>query len=199
MDDISYGILDEYADNSWRVWEEKYHRNEITVAEFNTGVFSMVKEDKETLTAYARRHSQLRPGFQELLDFCKKKGIEFIIVSNGLDFYIETVLTDLGLNNIKTFAGKSEFDHNGVTVRYIGPSGREMMSGFKEAYTQLYIKQGYRIVYIGNGISDIPAARLSYRVFAREDLLAHCSEAKLNCIPFDDLNDVVKGLADIDR
>jgi 2-hydroxy-3-keto-5-methylthiopentenyl-1-phosphate phosphatase len=158
----------------------------------------MVKADKETLISYARQHSQLRAGFKELLNYCKQNGIEFVIVSNGLDFYIETVLNDLGLNKLKTLAGRTEFDHNGITVRYIGPEGNELMSGFKEAYTRLYINQGYRIVYIGNGISDIPAARLSYRVFAREDLLEHCSEAGLKCIPFNDMNDVINGLADID-
>jgi 2-hydroxy-3-keto-5-methylthiopentenyl-1-phosphate phosphatase len=159
----------------------------------------MVKTDKKTLISYTRQHSQLRGGFKELLDYCKKNNIEFVIVSNGLDFYIETLLNDLGLNKLKTIAGRTEFNHNGITVRYIGPEGNELMSGFKEAYARLYINQGYRIVYIGNGISDISAARLSYRVFARDDLLEYCSESSLKCIPFDDLNDVIKGLADIDR
>ena len=159
----------------------------------------MVKADKETLNDYTRQHSQLRAGFKELLSYCKKKGIEFVIVSNGLDFYIETVLSDLGLNKLKTIAGRTEFNHNGITVRYIGPEGKELMSGFKEAFTRLYINQGYCIIYIGNGISDIPAARLCHRVFGRDDLLEHSSGANLQCIPFDDLNDVINGLADIDR
>ncbi len=157
----------------------------------------MVKVPKDELIAFTRQHSQLRSGFRELLSFCDNKNIEFVIVSNGLDFYIDIVLNDLGLKNIKVIAGKSEFNRNGITVRYIGPSGTELMSGFKETYTGLYKKQGYRVIYIGNGISDIPAARLSYRVFARDDLLTHCSEAGLKCLPFDDMHDIVRGLADI--
>lgn len=157
----------------------------------------MVKSDKRTLIEYTRRHAQLRPGFPELLDFCEKNKFEFVIVSNGFDFYIDVVLNDLGLNHIKTVYGKTEFNHNGLAVKYFSPAGIEMMSGFKEAYTRLYMEQGYRIIYIGNGISDIPAARLSYRIFARDDLLVHCSEAKLNCVPFADMYDVVKGLTDI--
>ena len=199
VDDISYGILDKFARGDWRVWEEKYHRNEISVGEFNARVFSMVKTDKATLIAYARLHSRLRDGLKDLIAFCKHQDIEFVIVSNGLDFYIETVLNDLKLRKIKALTGKTEFNHNGITVRYIGPTGEELMSGFKEAYTKLYIDKGYRVVYIGNGISDIPAARLSYRIFARDDLLDHCKEANLEYIPFDDMNDVINGLADIDR
>ena len=198
VDDISYGMLDEYADKSWRLWADKYHRGEINVGEFNARVFSLVKEDRETLVAYTRRHAQLRPGFPQLLDFCKQKDIEFVIVSNGLDFYIELVLGDLGLK-IKTYAGQTEFGRDGIIVRYIGPDGKEMKAGFKEAYTRLYISRGYRIIYVGNGISDIPAAKLSYRVFAREDLLERGTAAKLKCIPFDDMNDVIKGLSDINQ
>ncbi len=91
----------------------------------------MVKVPKEELIVFTRQHAQLRSGFRELLSFCNKKKIEFVIVSNGLDFYIDIVLNDLGLNNIKVVAGISEFNHNGITVRYIGPSGSELMAGFK--------------------------------------------------------------------
>ncbi len=195
IDDISYGILDKYADKSWLTWADKYHRGEINVGEFNSRVFCMVKQNKETLMEYTRQHSKLRPGFKELLDYCNNKGIEVAIVSNGLDFYIDAVLNEMGLKNILTYSGKSEFGNNGITVRYIGPSGKEMMYGFKEAYTKLFKQQGYQIYYVGNGISDIPAARLSDRIFARDDLLTHCREANLECIPFDDFKDIIKSLA----
>jgi 2-hydroxy-3-keto-5-methylthiopentenyl-1-phosphate phosphatase len=159
----------------------------------------MVKADKQTLIDYTRRHSQLRSGFRELLGYCDQNNIEFVIISNGFDFYIETVLHDLGLNGLKASTGKTEFNSNGLKVRYFSPAGIELASGFKEAYATLYKEQGYRIIYIGNGISDIPAAKLSYRIFARDDLLAHCSEAKLHCLPFSDMHDVIKGLVDITR
>lgn len=157
----------------------------------------MVKEDRETLIEYARLHSDLRPGFKELLDYCNQRNIDFAIISNGLDFYIESILNGVGLGNLRKIAGKTEFGSDGITVKYFGPTGIEMISGFKEAYTKLFIQQGFRVIYIGDGISDIPSAKLCYRVFARDDLLAHCSEAKLECLPFNDLHDVIKGLAGI--
>ena len=47
---------------------------------------------------------------------------------------------------------------------------------------------------VGNGISDFYPARLARHVFATGDLLERCEKANLTCTPFNDLNDVVRGL-----
>ena len=69
-----------------------------------------------------------------------------------------------------------------------------MKDGFKETYTRLFLKQGYRVIYVGNGVSDIYPSRLAHHVFATADLLNTCRETGLDCIPFDNFNDVIKGL-----
>ncbi len=52
----------------------------------------------------------------------------------------------------------------------------------------------YRVVYVGDGASDCSPASQAHRIFARDDLLAYCKKNNLDCTPFDDLNDVVRGL-----
>ena len=84
--------------------------------------------------------------------------------------------------------------NTGMAVAYIGPDGRQMETGLKEAHTELLKRNGYRVVYLGNGDSDIYPARLADHVFATGELLGRCREENLECIPFDDLNDVVRGL-----
>ena len=81
-----------------------------------------------------------------------------------------------------------------MEVSYIGPDGQEMEAGFKESYTKLLISNGYEVVYVGNGVSDIYPSRLALKVFATGDLLKKCEEEKLAHTPFDDLYDVIKGL-----
>jgi len=103
----------------------------------------------------------------------------------------------LGLNHVKVIAAKTEFGPNGMKVSYIGPNGDVLLDKFKEAYTRLYTGKGYQVVYIGNGFSDFPSARLAYRVFVRDELIDCCKKANLHYIPFDDLNDVINGLQDI--
>jgi 2-hydroxy-3-keto-5-methylthiopentenyl-1-phosphate phosphatase len=176
---------------------EQYRAGKITVGYFNTKVFSTIKTNRQELIDFVRNYKGIRPGFSELVQFCNQRDIEFFIVSNGLDFYIDFILESLGLNHVKVIAAKTEFNPNGMKVSYIGPNGDVLLDKFKEAYTRLYTGKGYQVIYIGNGFSDFSSARLSYRVFAREELIDCCKKANLKYIPFDDLHDVIKGLQDI--
>jgi 2-hydroxy-3-keto-5-methylthiopentenyl-1-phosphate phosphatase len=85
-----------------------------------------------------------------------------------------------------------------MKVKYIGPDGKEMDTGFKEAYTRLLIEQGYDVVYIGDGMSDIYPARRASHVFAIGDLWQKCRDEGLSCVTFTDFFDVIKGLQELD-
>ena len=196
VEDVSFLLLNAFADGDWtKVWQD-YIQGKMTVGAFNAKAFAMVKADKRVLVDFILKNCRmiLRPGFKELLDYCSREGLRFVIVSNGLSFYIETILKDMGINGIEVFAAQSQFLPQGVAVSYIGPDGNRIEVGFKEAYTEWFQKSGYKIVYVGNGPSDIfPSKRADY-VFAIDDLLKGCREANIECIPFDDFHDVVRGL-----
>lgn len=191
VDDISFRLLDEFADGNWRELLEEYRVGKIPVGDFNTRAFAMVKADRKSMVDMVRHVVEIRQGFRELLEYSKKHSLRFVIVSNGLDFYIETILKDLGVNHAEVFAAQTQFDPAGMKVRYIGPDGNELLKGFKDAYTSLFIREGYRIIYIGNGLSDASPASLSWRTFATGELVDCCREMKMDCISFDDLHEVV--------
>lgn len=194
--DVSFFLLDAFADGDWRQLLEEYKKGKISVGAFNRRAFAMVKADKQTLLEFVLKSHKvkIRPGIQELLDYCSGKDFRFVIVSNGLVFYIEAILANMGLNNVEVFSARSWFSPEGMQVKYIGPDGSHLEDSFKETYIKLFVKEGYRVVYAGNGVSDIYPARRAYHVFATGELLELCRETNLNCTPFDDLNDVVKGL-----
>lgn len=192
--DIAYLMLREFADGDWDRLAADYMAGRITVGSFNARAFAMIKQDRSTLLDFVRRTVRVRAGFHELVDYCRRQGLRFVIVSNGLDFYINTILTDLGVQDIEVSSAKTEFAPHGLKPRYIGPDGTELDRDFKEAHTKLFLSQGYRIVYIGDGLSDITAARRAYHVFACDQLLGLCQETNVKCTPFTDLNDVVRGL-----
>jgi 2-hydroxy-3-keto-5-methylthiopentenyl-1-phosphate phosphatase len=194
--DVAYILLDNFADGNWRELLQDYMAGKMSVGTFNRMAFAMVKADLQTLTDFTLKSDQVkvRSGFVELLNYCNQKGFEFVIVSNGLHFYIETILKDMGIKGIDIFAAQSRFSPGGMKVKYVGPDGRQLEAGFKEAYTELLKRKGYRIVYIGNGMSDIYPARQAIRVFATGDLLELCRETELECTPFADFYDVIRGL-----
>ena len=193
-EDVSFLLLDAFADGDWRQLLTEYIEGKIPVGYFNTKAFAMVKADRQAMVELARRKVEIRPGFNRLLDCCRQNSFPLVIVSNGLDFYIEAILKDVGAEAIEVFAAQTRFSPSGLEVKYVGPDGSQLQKGFKEAYTRLFLGRGYQVVYVGNGPSDMPAAELAYRTFATDELLTLCKEANHSCIPFTDLNDVVEGL-----
>ena len=189
--DVSFMILDAFADGDWRQIWAQYIGGKIPVSRFNTLAFAMVKADEQTLLKFVEDKARMRAGFHQLLACCERKGFQFAIVSNGLDFYIEAILRDMGVGDIEVFAAQTRFGTDGIDIRYIGPQGDQLDEGFKEAYVRLFRERGYRIIYIGNGASDVSPARQAYHVFATGELLAHCREIKFDCTPFTDLSDII--------
>lgn len=196
VDDISFLLLDAYAGDSWHETLAEYTQGRIPVGVFNRKVFGMVKADRKAMLDMVMSNERLRvrPGFYELTDLCSRRGYRTVIVSNGLTFYIEAILKDLGIEGIEVHAAENEFSPEGMRVKYLGPDGNELESGHKEAYTARLLEEGYFTVYIGDGASDIAPARIADRVFATGNLLIKCCEVNLECTPFNDFFDVLKGL-----
>ena len=193
-EDVSFLILDAFADGDWRKLLEDYKGGRISVGSFNTRAFNMVKVDEETLKKFVKEKTRIRDGLPELLRLCSSKDFRFVIVSNGLEFYIYTILKALDINNIEVFAARAVFEPSGIKARYIGPDGNELKKDFKEAYIRHFLEDSYRIIYIGNGASDVPSARLADYIFATDAMLAACRQMNLRCTPFASLNDIVKGI-----
>jgi 2-hydroxy-3-keto-5-methylthiopentenyl-1-phosphate phosphatase len=193
-EDMGFLLLDSFASKDWRRLLTEYREGRMSVGRFNTRAFAMVKADKQTLLNFVSSKAKVRAGFQELLACCRRKDFRFVIVSNGMVFYIEAILSHIGIDNIDILAAEADFTGNGVDTRYIGPEGNLLQDGFKEAYVRLFLSRGYRLVYIGNGASDAVPARQADHIFATGELLTYCKETNLDCTPFTDLNDVVRGL-----
>jgi len=192
--DLSFVILDAFARNNWKQLFNDYQEGKITLGQFNTEAFSTVKADKESLLALVRKETVLRPGFPELIDYCRRKHFRFVIVSNGLHFYIEDLLTNLGFLDIEIYATQTDFCREGLKVQYIGPDGQYLDKDFKLAFTDSFLNQDYRIIYIGDGSSDLLPAKKAQFIFATGTLLEHCQAIDLSCTPFDDFNQIVSFL-----
>lgn len=193
-EDASFFLLDAFAQGDWRRVLREYKEHRISVGHFNTKAFAMVKADEDTLLRTVRGKVKMRAGFHELVAYCSKRDFRFVIVSNGLDFYIKAILKDIGLENIEVYAARSLFHPEGMKVQYIGPDGNQLDDGLKEAYIKSFLGQGYKVIYIGNGDSDIYPAKHAHKVFATGELLNYYRQNNLECQSFDDLTDVIREL-----
>jgi 2-hydroxy-3-keto-5-methylthiopentenyl-1-phosphate phosphatase len=191
-EDISFLLLDKYANGDWRKYLAEYTAGTITVGAFSKTVFGMITADEKTLTDFVLNSPKSKPrrGLWDLMDYCNRKGIRVVIVSNGLRFYIDAILNKKSIKGVEVHAAESVFSPSGMKVRYIGPDSNEIDDGFKQVYTDMLIREGYQIVYIGDGNSDIYSARKAKYVCATGALLKLCQQEDLYWYPFEDFLDV---------
>ena len=157
-EDAAFYLLDKFAQGDWRRVLRDYKQRRISVREFSVRAFTMIKADKPTLLDALKGRVKVRAGFKELVNYCRGRGFRFVIVSNGLDFYIQAILKEMGLQDIEVHAARSSFRSGGMKVEYVRPDGKEVQDGFKDAYIKSFLKLGYRVIYIGNGDSDTAPA-----------------------------------------
>jgi len=192
--DVGYMLLDGFANGEWRHLEEKYVTGEISVGRFNTEVFSLVTADRQTLLDFIKGRVVIRPGFTEFVALCRQREFRLVIISNGLSFYIEQVLGDIGLSGLEVHAADTGFYPDGLRVEYIGPDGTAVDSGPKDAYVSSFLADGYRIIYIGDGRSDFMPARRCNMIFAADDegnLLKTCRRENVQCHPYTSFHDII--------
>ena len=199
IEDVSFLLLDKFASGNWRRYLDAYNSARMSLGAFSKKVFGMIKADKKTLTDFVLTSDRVkvRPGFKEFLDYCKETDYKVIIVSNGLTFYIEAILKKLGVDGLDIHAAENISSSDGMRVQYLGPDGKELETGFKEAYTDMLCQKGYQVIYIGDGNSDIYSSRKATYVCATANLLQYCREENLKCFPFNDFHDVIKALDNI--
>jgi len=188
---LSTLLRENFASADWQRIESDYLDGSLTVEQSNKLQYRLIKESKEKLQEFVRQHIELRPGFLEFVGYCRESAIPFIIVSSGLDFYIETVLAQIGMPDLELYCGQTSFSRNGISVSYFNPEGDIINEGFKEKHLTWLKKRDKDIIYIGDGLSDLEAARHADYVFATGDLLGLLSTEPVVCNGFSKFDDIL--------
>ena len=137
----------------------------------------------------------LRPGFQEFNYYCNTNGIRLYFVTNGLEFYVEALLRKAGLRNIPSYSVAVEGQPR--QLRYSYPYATEECwewGNCKCKVLNQHRAKNSKIVYIGDGKSDLCASQKADFVFARSTLLRHCEQLQLPFQEFSNFFDVPAAL-----
>lgn len=187
---LSVLLRERYAGGDWQRIDSDYLHGYLTVEQSNKLQFSLIKEPKEKLQEFVRQHIEVKPGFVEFVRYCRESAIPFVIVSSGLDFYIEPVLAEIGMPDLELHCGRTSFSRDGIDVSYYAPEGNIINQGFKKRYLTWLKKRGTNIIYLGDGLSDLEAARQADYVFATGHLLDLLDTQSIACSAFSDFYDL---------
>jgi 2-hydroxy-3-keto-5-methylthiopentenyl-1-phosphate phosphatase len=169
----------------------RWERGEISSRECLEQEASLASCCAEELRKFVHARP-LDPYFKDFHDFARQRGIEVVVLSDGLDFYIEQILIRNGLGQIEFFANQLRLEGQKMRVEFPWYNLLECTDCgcCKTHHLLRYREAGYFIVYVGDGLSDRCPCGSADLVFAKGDLLAHCRKENIAHVEFRNFRDV---------
>jgi len=132
-------------------------------------------------------------GLVETAEYCRTHDIPVMVLSDGLDYYIEYVLAKFGLSDMPYRSNAMTFREDGSLGVSFPHMNRECgrCGNCKESHIIKHRRDGDTVVYVGDGYSDRYAIKHADVIFARRDLAGYCSEHEIPYIPFESFHPVL--------
>lgn len=152
---------------------------------------ALARVSREALDEFITQR-KLDPYFKDFVDFAHRRKMEIIIVSDGLDYYIERMLMRTGLAHIDFFANALDLGDHSLHVKfpYYDMLDCRSCGNCKRYHMENYKSEGYFVVYVGNGLSDRCPSKYADFVFAKGDLLDYCAKNGVASTEFRNFRDV---------
>jgi 2-hydroxy-3-keto-5-methylthiopentenyl-1-phosphate phosphatase len=180
--------------HGWRELEEAWAAGQIGALACLDGQLRAVRAGWPELGAVLDA-VQLDPGFVTLRDLLRAEGIELTILSDNFDAFIAYVLRRHGLADVPFFANRVEVAGGRTLPSF--PFANPDCPGCAHCKKTHFVPRGddrRRVIYIGDGRSDLCPARHADLVFAKASLLTSLRAEQIDCVAFGDLADVARAL-----
>lgn len=152
---------------------------------------SIVRADLGQAAALADTVS-IDPGFAPFAAWCRAESIPLAVVSDGFRFYIERILGREGLSDLPIFcnemvaAGTLQFPHGNAACDICGCCKAQVARRVRET--------GARVIYIGDGVSDLYGAGFADWVFGKARLERYLQEHRSPYYPLTGFDAVLQTL-----
>lgn len=196
--DVGHSFFETFIADKERWLEslEQWKMGLISSKECLESEVSWVEADKRDIDAFVHGE-RLDPYFMDFVDFCVKRKYEVLILSDGLDYYIDALLMRSGVGFIPFRANHLRFEEEriaGIDFPYFDTMDCTMCGNCKRHHLEEKKRSGLLTVYVGNGYSDRCPAGHADLVLAKGELLDHCKREGVGCVPFHNFRDVEREL-----
>lgn len=199
--DVIEAVMSQFAPPQWREIHSSLMEGRLDIDLGIRMMFNLIPAGKkDEIIKWVKDNIKVREGFGDLLDFLNKKGIPFVILSGGVDFYIYPII-DKYLNKItKVYSNRLFVNQGKLDVKFIYRCGRNCRRncGVCKPYVIQTFYSDYKIkMYAGDGITDLDASQYNDIIFSTGGLTEYLGKINLRgkrVYRFNTFNDVINAI-----
>jgi 2-hydroxy-3-keto-5-methylthiopentenyl-1-phosphate phosphatase len=159
-------------------------------------IFGPITASPAEIAAFARETAVLRPGFERFVAESRRAGLPFLLVSAGLDTYIEPVLERLEpalRAHVQLRANGAQIGPGGLRIAFHGPDCGSCGACKGHVVRELQAA-GHKVAVCGDGSGDRHAADAADAVFARagSSLARYCAATGMRHERFETFDQVLE-------
>jgi len=192
--DTNVELVEKYGSDETKLYEEKFISGELTNRTVIQKHYQTMRLTPEIY--YDMVYSiPLDPGFPAFYRAAKKHGIPIAVVSGSIGEGIRRYLARHGITDIDVIGNNMSIENgvivfepaHGVTQSHCR---KGLCANCKSKHLVKARNDGKTTVYIGDGLTDICAARYADTLYAKSALADYCQENNIPFIRFENFNDV---------
>lgn len=190
-------IIDDYLVEEEENIFTEWNQNEYVNKDFFDNIYNFInRSENEVLEDILR--IEWDDWANEVIEKIQQAGGDFVILSVGTSYYIERILEEKKLSNIKVYSNPGVYRKKGFRLNideknpyyseFYGIDKEKVVRELKEKYSRVY--------YAGDSAPDIPPCRIADVCFAKGALQEMLKNEKVKFVPINDFRDVKKYLID---
>jgi 2-hydroxy-3-keto-5-methylthiopentenyl-1-phosphate phosphatase len=193
LQDMGYVLFNHFSSGDWETIDRDFRDGKIGSKEAYARISKILTGDESTVLRFIQKHSIIDPSFLIFYQYCREKNIDIKIISDGLDFYIKTILEAHHLSEIPFYTNATHFrEGGGIDISF--PHSEEecgLCGTCKRNLIRIHRKEYDSIFFVGDGLSDRCAAQEADFVFAKDSLYPYCVEQEITCHYFDNFQEIL--------
>ncbi|MEI6125306.1 MAG: MtnX-like HAD-IB family phosphatase [Pseudomonadota bacterium] len=189
--DVLDGIIEQFSINrDWVAYEAAWKQGKIGSRQCLEGQLRSIRVTKKQLLEYLCT-IKVDAHFHKLLMLLRAGGINPVILSDSFSFLIEYILQHNGIHGIKVYSNQLKIHKSQLVPSF--PYTNSLCSHCAHCKTSTLSSEAFKdkkVLYIGDGLSDVCPAHHADIVFAKSTLLKHFQETERDCLAFTDFGDI---------
>ncbi|RKN72424.1 2-hydroxy-3-keto-5-methylthiopentenyl-1-phosphate phosphatase [Paenibacillus ginsengarvi] len=193
-------IMKHFDPPGWEPLVEQVVTGKISIRDGVGRMFELLPSaSRAEVAQFVFDTAKIRAGFPELLSYCDRHQIEFLVTSGGIDFFLLPLLGPFPIAQDHIYCNASDFSGERIRIVWPNPCDENCKNDCgmcKTTVIRRYPQDSYVRILIGDSVTDFEGAKLADLVFARSHLITKCEELGLPYVPFETFHDVVRHLGE---